>query len=804
MSGLSRRVNCYQEEIAVDVEGFLSCLEGVKRSGSDQYMALCPAHEDRKPSLSIGLGDDDRILIHCHAGCETSDVLDALGMTFRDLRPDNVEGSNGEHIIYTYTDEKGRVLFYVERFPGKEFRQCRHARSDDDPSRVKDGFVWSLKYSDGTTVRRVPYRLEKIIEGVSEGICILVVEGEKDVDTLDSQQYYATCNPGGAGRWRDKYSGFFEGADVVVVPDNDDPGRKHAIQVANSLTGHASNIRVLELPKELNGEPVKDCTDFFEAGGTNVQFEELWDDATSAESWFQSMGLQASQTDDSPRPLADNRPYLQTDDKDLKSITNATWRVIEGANQPEPVLFRMGGVPARVESDDSGRPVVRVMDKHAMRGHLARIARWGKWVKDDLEQLQFVDAYPPDKVVETILSDPITQLPILERVTRAPVFTRDGSLTEKPGYFEGSHLLYRPMDALALWDERVPENPNARDIAIAKRVLIEDLLGDFPLVSESDVAHAVAVVLLPFARNLIDGPTPLHLVEKPSPGTGASLMVFAITSVTSGSPAASITEGRHEDEWRKRLTAKLMTGPNVVVIDNLRRRLDSAALSSAITANTWEDRLLGVSQMVTAPVQCMWLATGNNPLLSNEMARRSIRIRMDAKTDRPWKRDGFRYPDLMGTIEEHRSAFVYSCLVLIKAWLAAGRPAGTKKLGMFESWARVIGGIFDVAGIPGFLDNLEELYERADAEGNQWRAFTAAWWESFESDEVGVAQLFEMAEDIFDLGRGSEKAQRTKLGRILGTVEDRVFGNFKIRRGRTRQGATLWRLDPIGEVESST
>ena len=124
-----------------------------------------------------------------------------------------------------------------------------------------------------------------------------------------------------------------------------------------------------------------------------------------------------------------------------------------------------------------------------------------------------------------------------------------------------------------------------------------------------------------------------------------------------------MTEGRDEDEWRKRITAKLRTGAAYALIDNLRNRLDSAAVSSAITATTWEDRLLGVSNVIRLPVRCVWLGTGNNVALSNEIARRTVRSRLDAKRDQPWRGRNFKHPDLRGWLRENRGELVWAALV---------------------------------------------------------------------------------------------------------------------------------------------
>ena len=117
--------------------------------------------------------------------------------------------------------------------------------------------------------------------------------------------------------------------------------------------------------------------------------------------------------------------------------------------------------------------------------------------------------------------------------------------------------------------------------------------------------------------------------------------------------------------------------------------------------------------MARLPIKCIWIATGNNPTLSTEIARRTIRIRIDAKTDQPWQRDSsqFRHADIMSWVKKNRGELIWAALTLAKAWISAGcpEPTGIKLLGGFEEYRRVIGGILEVAGIKGFLGNADEL-----------------------------------------------------------------------------------------------
>jgi hypothetical protein len=220
----------------------------------------------------------------------------------------------------------------------------------------------------------------------------------------------------------------------------------------------------------------------------------------------------------------------------------------------------------------------------------------------------------------------------------------------------------------------------------------------------------------------------------------------------------------------------------------------------------WEDRVLGASEMGRWPVTCAWIGTGNNPALSDELARRTVRIRLDAREDRPWLRTGFRHPDLRVWATTHRADLVHAALILVRAWLVRGRPEGGPTLGMFEAWSQVIGGILSVAGVPGFLGNLETFYQDSDEEGGQIRMFLAQWWDRHQDRPVTVTELYQVAtapESALDLDGKSEHGRRIRLGKLLGRLRDRRYrlddGRLvQIGRGDRVHQALLWQLADLG------
>ena len=487
-------------------------------------------------------------------------------------------------------------------------------------------------------VQKVLYMLPELTTAPLDD-WVFIVEGEKDADRVWTLGLESVCGPHGANTWRAEHTQQLVDAGImraIVVPDNDPPGLAYAQRVAGSLTAAGLVVQVVLLP----GVPEHggDLTNFVDAGHGRLDLEAL---AASAPVWTPKATANPGEMD-RPSPVARTHSPIDATDQDLPRVTAAAIAVLRAWNDP-PTIFQYGGVPGRLDVDESAAPRMVDLDEHRLRHALARAASWQRPRRDGT----IGPAFPPIAVVRNVLASPAADvgLPVLMRIIEAPAFDQAGRLHCTPGYSPASRMFYAPARGLVIPD--VAADPAAEDVALARGLLLDDLLVDFPFTSDAERAHALSVLLLPFARELIDGPTPLYLVEKPTPGTGASLLVTALLWPGIGRDVATLTEGTDEESWRKRLTSTLRSSPTAITIDNLRRRLDSAALSSAITATTWTDRILGRTENIRLPVRCVWLATGNNPALSNEISRRTIRVRLDARVDRPWLRSGFRHDPLL-------------------------------------------------------------------------------------------------------------------------------------------------------------
>jgi 5S rRNA maturation endonuclease (ribonuclease M5) len=223
---------------------FAKLVKNAKRRADGKWWdARCPAHDDKRASLSFTDGDH-ALVVECHAGCSRERIATAAGLRAGDFsHRANGDAKERPRIIatYTYTDERGAPLYEVVRLDPKDFR-CRRA----------DG-VWSMG-----GVRRVPYRLHELAEAPR----VFVVEGEKDADALVSLGLIATCNEGGAGKWREEHTRALIAAavpEVVVLRDNDAAGATHQSWIATSCDAAGLRVKRLDLP----GLPPKgDVSDF--------------------------------------------------------------------------------------------------------------------------------------------------------------------------------------------------------------------------------------------------------------------------------------------------------------------------------------------------------------------------------------------------------------------------------------------------------------------------------------------------------------------------------------------------------------
>lgn len=271
-----------------------SKFEGVRWNPDGSFQCRCPniamhKHGDKKQSLGVSQGRDGKIVLNCLAGCDPESVLSAAGLSWQDVMPgrpklkwrDRFEYGIKKQMVkagykestcryvdeYKYTDENGRYLFTKIRFEGEKAntgergKEIRYITVNE----VTDSYEYR-KGAKGACL----YNLQRFLQTVREGFPVFYVEGEKDVETLRKMGYTATT-AGGAADWKKELAKYFTGARLVILPDNDDPGKKLADRVKRDVRNYAYTIKVVMT----SSDPGGDVTDFLNAGHTKEDFQQL-------------------------------------------------------------------------------------------------------------------------------------------------------------------------------------------------------------------------------------------------------------------------------------------------------------------------------------------------------------------------------------------------------------------------------------------------------------------------------------------------------------------------------------------------
>ena len=601
---------------------------------------------------------------------------------------------------------------------------------------------------------------------------LIIVEGEKKA-LKATQEGFPTIAVAGVWNWSSQQKPLkdfdrinLKNRTVYIAYDADKQSNPNVAlaesRLAQMLIRKGAKVKIINLPTG------KKLDDFLVEFGKS-KLRELID---SAEDFMQTPGT-----------------VICANENDIRVLTNHGLKALYSANQKETKFYIYGGMLIRVEFDKKeGKPINTPLTLDRLRHHLVREALWVKIGKEGEECI----TKPSDTVLKDILATPQAHIdfPVLEGIVETPVFAKDYHLQAQQGYNEKTRRYLHLKSGLLI--PNVSQKPSLSDIAKAKSLLCDELLGDYKFRNPSDKAHAIAMILLPFARPMIKGPTPLHLIVKSRPGVGASKMARCVSYIISGRDFSVLPEGENNEEWRKRITAAAMNGPQMLVIDNVCHKLSSAALSSALTVEVWADRILGKTEYIYIPINCMWVATGNNPVSSNEIARRMVRIEIYALEEKPYlrKASDFKHPDLEGWVLNNRGLLIWACCTLIQAWIARGCVPynGNKTFGMFEQWTAVMGGILNTCGIPGFLEDIDAFHEAVSQEEEAEKAFVLQWFSKYKTAPRITSTLLKLKESnaLLDDEHSilTQKGRETRFGKILHKMVDKTF-EIKAKKSKT-------------------
>ena len=539
---------------------------------------------------------------------------------------------------------------------------------------------------------------------------------------------------------------------------------------------------------------------------------------------------------DDPDTYVGNLP----DYSDAQPKNQTVKRLLRRLNKKRPRLFERteGGIVRLIETRNGTK--------------LEPMAGYTHWLNVMADEIKFVarnpttgetrGVMPTKEFVQYFVGVRDWEFPEIDRVVHVPILGPDGTLVTKKGYDENLHIYVDPDEGLL----EAPTNPTEDEVGEAVGWLFE-AIRDFPFsdvfdgteqapIKSEDVdadgfpypnmdrgrssrVNAIAMILQPFVRSAIDGPCPAFHVDKSAPGEGAGYLTDVAHIIFEGQRAIVQSMSDNDEEFRKAITATLRAGSSIIFIDNINRRVVSGHLAAALTAGVWRDRILGVSEVATIPIRATWIMAGNNVTFSHELMRRNIPIRLDSSTPRPAKDRGakdFKHMPLQDWLMANRPKLVWACHVLIMNWVQQGMLPGTKLLNTFDQWSGTMSGIFEAAGIDGFLDNIHTYIQDKDEDENSDNEMMQALWSQFKEHPIALGDILDRVQNpltgdaMYDLGlQGKDDDQRKKsLGRLLSksfvgktfTIET---GGLKGKLSKVRMSAgVFYKITPIAAETS--
>lgn len=376
----------------------------------------------------------------------------------------------------------------------------------------------------------------------------------------------------------------------------------------------------------------------------------------------------------------------------------------------DPTLYCRGGELVHiVHLESTGTPIIRPVTLPTLRERLSRVAYWLKWDKGEEKWAHTLPSEPAIKAVASRGEWPGVRS--LVGVTQSPLLRPDGSILQTPGYDPSTGYVYEPLEEFPT----APEAPTKEDALRARDELLE-VVQDFPFATEAHRSAWLAALLTLFARPAIEGCTPFVVVDATTRGTGKGKLLDATAIIALGHEGAKIPEPADDAECRKTITSLVDAGERLAIFDNIRRPIEYASLEAVLTASMWQDRILGATRTLCAPMKTIWSATGNNVQLSGDAARRTLHVRLESPLENPEDRQDFKQKDLLAWVKKERPRLVMAALTVLRAYIVAGRPdMEAKAWGSFESWSKLVANVVRWVELQDPQNTRADLEEHGDS-----------------------------------------------------------------------------------------
>jgi hypothetical protein len=486
-------------------------------------------------------------------------------------------------------------------------------------------------------------------------------------------------------------------------------------------------------------------------------------------------------------------------------------------NDDGPPIFQRGGMlvylhrwPTGGEQHGIRRKAGALTINQASKEWLRlRMAAAATFVRYDVRAKRELPKDPSLELANALLSATTHwKFPPLTAIIEAPTLRPDGTILDAPGYDKASALFFDPGDLTV-----PPLDPKpTRDDALEAFELLDDVIREFPFIDKAARSVMLAEILTALVRRSLRT-APLFAHDAPVMGSGKTLLADTSAIISTGRSIPAMSYTGEEPEDRKRITAALIAGDPMVLLDNVSKALEGDALSAVLTQDFWRDRVLGLSQVVTLPTCTTWIATGNNVTVAGDLSTRVLSCRINPDHENPEERE-FARPDLRAFLLEHRGKLVHAGLTVLRAYVVAGKPKqNIKPFGRFEQWSDLIRSALM------WLDCVDPCLSRQNLTiDDPVRAglleVLAAWKALFGNSpktttEVIQATMRPTGGDMFAKSENPEnKALREALEAVLyrGEIkkrsltwwlkkqQDRIVNKMAIQNAGTDRHGTSWKL----------
>ncbi len=484
-----------------------------------------------------------------------------------------------------------------------------------------------------------------------------------------------------------------------------------------------------------------------------------------------------------------------------------------------PAIYQRGGLLVHIardltpapETSKPSRKLRRVKDAHRiaevstprLREEIGRQVMWFRRGNKGGAQPCAVPAVVVDGVEAR---DEWAGVRGLHGLTECPLVMGDGSIVSAEGYD-----LETGVYVAQACDVQVPELSPAE----CAQWVLDELAGEFPFASLADRSAFLAALLTPIARYAFSGPVPLFLFDKNTPGSGGSLLADLIGIVCTGRELPRMSQETDEYQEKNRLLGLAVEGKPIVLIDNINQPLGSAPLDMALTGTSIQGRWLGGNKIVTAPWNCMLIATGNNIQLVGDTVRRALRARLDSAYERPEERTGFRHPKIKDWAQANRGKLLGALLRILSVTLRTSAHPAIKPWGSFEGWSEVVRGAVVGCGLTDPLEARSEIVAN-DSSAQKIRGLIqgiASAGATSRDTALTVKELLQKAGPAMAptssqplIGVPTTTALRDaleeidpkldpgNLGRAFGRLRGRVIGDMRLESVSAQGGKQRWHV----------